>query len=34
MKYRTILIFGAPGSGKGTQGKVLGAIRGFSIVPG
>jgi adenylate kinase len=26
MKYRTILLFGAPGSGKGTQGKILGAI--------
>jgi adenylate kinase len=29
MKYRTILLFGAPGSGKGTQGKVLGTIPGF-----
>jgi adenylate kinase len=29
MKYRTILLFGAPGSGKGTQGKVLGAIPHF-----
>lgn len=29
MKYRTYLIFGAPGSGKGTQGKVLGAIPRF-----
>ena len=29
MKYRTILLFGAPGSGKGTQGKALGAIPGF-----
>ena len=29
MKYRTILIFGAPGSGKGTQGKILGAIPRF-----
>lgn len=28
-KYRSILIFGAPGSGKGTQGKVLGAVPGF-----
>lgn len=28
-RYRTILIFGAPGSGKGTQGKVLGKIPGF-----
>jgi len=25
-KYRTILLFGAPGVGKGTQGKILGAI--------
>ena len=29
MKYRTILLFGAPGSGKGTQGKILGAIPDF-----
>jgi len=29
MKYRTILLFGAPGSGKGTQGKILGAIPGY-----
>lgn len=29
MKYRTYLIFGAPGSGKGTQGKILGAIPRF-----
>jgi adenylate kinase len=29
MKYRTILLFGAPGSGKGTQGKVLGTIPRF-----
>lgn len=28
-KYRTILLFGAPGSGKGTQGKILGSIPGF-----
>jgi adenylate kinase len=28
-KYRTILLFGAPGSGKGTQGKILGTIPGF-----
>ena len=28
-RYRTILIFGAPGSGKGTQGKVLGDLPGF-----
>ncbi len=29
MKYRTILLFGAPGSGKGTHGKILGTIPGF-----
>ncbi len=29
MRYRTILLFGAPGSGKGTQGKIIGAIPGF-----
>ncbi len=29
MKYNTILLFGAPGSGKGTQGKVLGTIPTF-----
>ena len=29
MKYRTYLIFGAPGSGKGTQGKILGMIPRF-----
>ena len=29
MKYRTILLFGAPGSGKGTQGKILGTVPGF-----
>ena len=29
MKYRSILLFGAPGTGKGTQGKVLGAIPHF-----
>lgn len=28
-KYRTILLFGAPGSGKGTQGKILGTIPNF-----
>jgi adenylate kinase len=29
MKYRTILLFGAPGAGKGTQGKILGSVPGF-----
>lgn len=29
MKYRTYLIFGAPGAGKGTQGKILGTIPRF-----
>ena len=29
MKYQTILLFGAPGSGKGTQGKILGTIPNF-----
>ncbi len=29
MRYKTILLFGAPGSGKGTQGSILGSIPGF-----
>jgi adenylate kinase len=29
MKYKTVLLFGAPGAGKGTQGKILGSIPGF-----
>ena len=29
MKYRTILLFGAPGAGKGTQGRILGTIPTF-----
>src|SRR2546426_798863 len=29
MNYRTILLFGAPGVGKGTQGKILGTIPNF-----
>jgi adenylate kinase len=29
LKYRTILLFGMPGSGKGTQGSVLGQIPGL-----
>ncbi len=28
-RYKTILLFGAPGSGKGTQGKILGHVPGF-----
>ena len=28
-RYQTILLFGAPGAGKGTQGKVLGQVPGF-----
>lgn len=28
-RYKTILLFGAPGAGKGTQGKVLGSVPGF-----
>jgi len=28
-RYKTVLLFGAPGTGKGTQGKILGAIPGF-----
>jgi adenylate kinase len=28
-KYQTILLFGAPGAGKGTQGKILGQVPGF-----
>src|SRR5437763_16458783 len=29
MRYRTILLFCAPGAGKGTQGKILGTIPNF-----
>lgn len=28
-KYQTILLFGAPGAGKGTQGQILAQIPGF-----
>ncbi|RLS27857.1 MAG: nucleoside monophosphate kinase [Planctomycetota bacterium] len=28
-RYKCILLFGSPGSGKGTQGKILGEIPGF-----
>src|SRR6476620_460150 len=33
MKYKTYLLFGAPGSGKGTQGKTLGTIPRFFHCP-
>jgi adenylate kinase len=29
VKFKAVLLFGAPGSGKGTQGKIIGAIPGF-----
>ncbi len=29
VRYRTVLLFGAPGSGKGTQGKILGSVPGL-----
>jgi len=29
VRYQTVLLFGAPGSGKGTQGKILGNVPGF-----
>jgi adenylate kinase len=29
MRYPSVLLFGAPGSGKGTQGRILGRIPGF-----
>lgn len=29
IKYQTYLIFGAPGSGKGTQGRALGTVPGY-----
>ena len=28
-RYKTVLLFGAPGAGKGTQGNILGQIPGF-----
>ncbi|MCX5658681.1 MAG: nucleoside monophosphate kinase [Planctomycetota bacterium] len=28
-RYKCVLLFGAPGSGKGTQGKIVGNIPGF-----
>ena len=29
MRYKCVLLFGAPGSGKGTQGKIIGTVPGF-----
>lgn len=28
-RYKTVLLFGGPGAGKGTQGKILGKVPGF-----
>ena len=28
-RYHTVLLFGAPGAGKGTQGRILGQVPGF-----
>ncbi len=28
-KIKAVLLFGAPGSGKGTQGRMLGVLPGF-----
>jgi adenylate kinase len=33
MKYHTYILFGAPGSGKGTQGRTLGSIPRFFHCP-
>src|SRR4029453_14190607 len=33
MRYNTFILFGAPGSGKGTQGKTLGSIPRFFHCP-
>ena len=32
MRYKTFILFGAPGSGKGTQGKTLGSIPRFYLL--
>ncbi len=31
-RYRTILLFGGPGSGKGTQGQILAAVPNFAHI--
>jgi len=31
-EYHAILLFGPPGSGKGTQGRILGEVPGFCLV--
>jgi hypothetical protein len=31
-RYRALLLTGPPGSGKGTQGRILGQIPGFNLV--
>lgn len=28
-RYKSVLLFGAPGAGKGTQGRIIGSIPGF-----
>ena len=28
-QYKTVLFFGAPGAGKGTQGELIGSVPGF-----
>jgi adenylate kinase len=33
MKFRSLLLFGAPGVGKGTQGKILGGIPNYFHCP-
>ncbi len=29
LKYKTLLLFGAPGSGKGTQGRILAQVPNY-----
>ena len=33
MRYKCVLLFGAPGSGKGTQGKIIGTYSHGSCLP-